>query len=168
MIDFSDMKLSIKIFLKRFISFFSIGLVALIGDVALGYGLMYLGVPTMIAIGFSFLLSLSLSYGYVRTYSFFGTTQDYHRGYVYFIIIALGGLGITLVGTSYLVKTFGLHPSLARFCMSAVSGAFNFSINGLYNFRVFGAKRAIQPDNIKSKITDEVNSNDSSKPHGTV
>ena len=142
------MKLRTKIFARRFASFFSIGFVALIGDVALGYALLHLGVPTMAAIGFSFLLSLTLSYGYVRTYSFFGTTQDYHRGYVYFIIIALGGLGITLVGTSYLVKTFGLHPSLARFCMSAVSGAFNFSINGLYNFKVLGVKRAILPDTI--------------------
>jgi putative flippase GtrA len=131
---------------KRFVSFFSIGFIALLGDVLLGYMLMRSGVPSHIAISIAFLKSLTLSYKFVRTYSFYGTIQDYHRGYLYFSIIAFGGLGITLAGTTYLVTTYTLHPSLARFCMSAVSGTFNFFINGIYNFKVVAVTRARKPD----------------------
>jgi putative flippase GtrA len=131
---------------KRFVNFFGIGFVSLLGDVLFGYLLMNIGVPTLVAISIAFLLSLTLSYGFMRTYSFYGTQQEYRRGYLYFVIIAIGGLGITLTGTSYLVATFSFHPSVARFFMSAFSGAFNFFVNGIYNFRVLGVTRARRPD----------------------
>lgn len=123
--------------LKRLVSFFIIGFLGLLAELALTAFFIYvLEMQYVIAIGLGFFISLVISYFIFRKYTFKGTERGVTSGLVYFSIIAVGGLCISMGGGYLAVTYIGLSPILARFLLGGVSGLFNFLINLVYNFKV--------------------------------
>ena len=90
----------------------------------------------VLAIGLGFFISLIVSYFFFRKYTFKGTKRGFTSGLIYFTVIAIGGLIISM-GGGYLAVTYvELNPIVARFLLGGVSGLFNFLVNLVYNFKV--------------------------------
>lgn len=123
--------------LNRFISFVWIGTLILIFELLFVGLLLYATeLQYIFSIGIGFLISVTVSYFLFRKYTFSGTQRDVLPGYIYFTIIAGGGLVIVTAGSFTLVTYTDMHPLTARFILSGVSGSLNFLVNLLYNFRV--------------------------------
>lgn len=133
------MTVFVNTILKRLLGFASIGLLVFPLELLLAALLIEVfNVPYLWAITVSFFIAVSLAYKYYRKYSFYNSSQGQWRGYLYFILLALIGLGIALVGSYWLVTYVAIHPIIARGFMGIVTGLCNFSINLIYNFKVAG------------------------------
>lgn len=123
--------------LKRLLGFATVGAVVFPVELLLTTIFIELfGIPYLVAIALSFILVISAAYRYYRSLSFYNSTQSQWRGYLYFLLLALVGLSVALVGSYYLVSTFALHPTIARGIMGLLTGLCNFTINLVYNFKV--------------------------------
>ena len=122
---------------RRFLRFFVVGFLTLLGELALTAFLLYtLGIPAIPAIGLGFFISLVLSYFLFRKYAFHGTKRKHASGFTYFCIIAVMGVSVSMAGAELAINFLGIHPLVARFLVAGVTGVLNFLINLVYNFKV--------------------------------
>lgn len=118
---------------------------ALVGGGTFGFDLIllyvvteYLGVPYYLATAGAFLIAVSMNYFISRRFVFRGTERSLHRGYAYFITIALLGAALTTAGVALLVTYAGLYYMVARVLVAFVVGTINYLSNLFFNFRVVG------------------------------
>jgi putative flippase GtrA len=124
---------------KRFLHYSLIGLGTFLFDLALLFLFKEVfSVHYLWSAGSSFLIAVSINYLLSRHFVFRGTERSQVRGYVYFIAIALSGLGIVTGALYVLVEFFGLHYLLARVLIAGLSGIWNYSLNLFFNFKVAG------------------------------
>ena len=90
--------------------------------------------PKVPAAGISFIAANSIHYVFGRTWIYRGTERRVATGYVYFILNALVGLGITLVLFAGFMA-LGMHYILARIVTSMFAGLVLFVLNAVLNFR---------------------------------
>ena len=110
-----------------------------IGVFLFGLALLWLlveqfAVPKVPAAGISFIAANSIHYVFGRTWIYRGTERRVATGYVYFILNALVGLGITLVLFAGFMA-LGMHYILARIVTSMFAGLVLFVLNAVLNFR---------------------------------
>lgn len=118
---------------------------ALVGGGTFGFDLIllyvvteYFGVPYYLATAGAFLIAVSMNYFISRRFVFKGTERSLHRGYAYFITIALLGAALTTAGVALLVTYAGLYYMVARVLVAFVVGTINYLSNLFFNFRVVG------------------------------
>lgn len=90
------------------------------------------------AAGSAFLFATSINYIVNRRLVFKGTTRSRSAGYVYFLLIASGGLLIVTSGMYLLVEVLGLYYLLARILVSLLTGVWSYPMNLFLNFKVAG------------------------------
>jgi putative flippase GtrA len=95
-------------------------------------------VPYYVATPISFLIAVSCNYVLSRQLVFSATERSWHRGYVYFAVIAVLGAAITTGLVALLVSYVGLHYLIARILVAGLVGIGNYLFNLYVNFKVVG------------------------------
>jgi putative flippase GtrA len=97
-----------------------------------------MGVPYYIATPCSFLIAVSGNYLLSRRFVFKGTQRSWHRGYIYFAVVALLGAGVTTILMIGLVSWLGVYFLVARTIVAGLVGMANYLFNLYVNFKVVG------------------------------
>jgi putative flippase GtrA len=133
------MTMSLQKSVSRFLRYTTIGVGTLLIDLALLYlATTYLHIPYYIATGLSFLIAVSINYSLSRAHIFRGTERSWHRGYLYFALIGIGGALLTTALVVLLVSTFGLYYIFARILVAGIVGIVNYLSNLYFTFKVAG------------------------------
>lgn len=95
-------------------------------------------VPYLVSTALAFMIAVSINYFISRKYVFKGTNRKIHHGYVYFILVAVGGALAVTGAVALLVTTFAMHYLVARVLVACVVGIGNYLFNLHFNFKVVG------------------------------
>lgn len=98
----------------------------------------FIGLPYYVSTWIGFVICVSINYFVSRRFVFKGTTRRIHHGYLFFIVVALGGASLVSGAVAFLVTTFSLHYLVARTLVACVVGFGNYLFNLYVNFKVVG------------------------------
>ena len=98
----------------------------------------YFGLNVLFATGLAFLIALSINYFLSRRFVFKYSARDLKEGYVYFLIVALIGMGFTVALMWGLMTYTALSVLISRILVAFFVGLGNYFVNLLYNFKVAG------------------------------
>ena len=122
---------------RRFLRYSGVGVGTFVLDLGLLYSLTtYAHVAYYVATPISFFVGVSLNYAISREVVFRGTERSWHRGYMHFLIIAVGGMVLTTVSVVLLVQFGGLPYLVARVLVAGGVGVCNYLLNLYWNFKV--------------------------------
>lgn len=125
--------------IRRFLRYTLVGGSTFAFDLFLLYlATTYVHVPYYLATPAAFLIAVSINYLVSRKHVFGGTERSLHAGYLYFIVFALLGAGITTLGVTVLVTYLGLYFLYARVLVALLVGTLNYLSNLFFNFKVVG------------------------------
>ncbi len=83
----------------------------------------------------AFIITVSFGYGISRLFVFKESHRAYVSGYINFVLISLGGLGIVIGGMFLLVKVFEVYYLYARMIVIIFTFTWTYLLNSLFNFR---------------------------------
>jgi putative flippase GtrA len=105
-------------------------------DLALLWALVELGgMGKLLAAALAFIAANSIHYVFGRTWIFRGTDRGVASGYVYFLINAAIGLGVTMSLFAAFISWTSINYLVARILVSVVAGLTVFLLNAVWNFR---------------------------------
>jgi len=123
----------------RFGKYSAIGVFTFLCDLGMLYAAVsWFGIAYYIATPVTFLIAVSGNYVLSRQMVFKGTTRSLHGGYVYFIVAALLGAGVTTGLVAVLVSFVGFYFVAARVAVAGVIGVGNYLFNLYFSFKVAG------------------------------
>lgn len=126
-----------SLLLKRFLNFSAIGVPSVGFELLITFMcLEYFATTKFMAIAIAFGIAFSLSYFLMRHFAFFGTKRKLGRGYIYFLGIALVGGFLVSFSSVFISYIFNISIFMARPIVGCISGLLNFTINGVFNFKV--------------------------------
>jgi putative flippase GtrA len=124
--------------LRRFVAYSSVGVSTFLLDLGLIFLFVtYVNLHPTIAIGLGFLIAISINFFFSYHWVFRGTARRPLSGYLLFLSIALGGLGVVVGGTWLLHTILSLDLYLARILVAGFVGTMNFILNTFFNFKVY-------------------------------
>lgn len=124
---------------KRFLRYATVGGSTFAFDLVLLWVMTeFLLVPYLVSTALAFMIAVSINYFISRRYVFKGTARRIHHGYVYFILIAVGGAFAVTGAVALLVTTLAMHYLVARVLVACVVGIGNYLFNLHFNFKVVG------------------------------
>ena len=127
--------------LKRFLKYSSIGFGTFVFDLSLLYILVEVFIFNyLFCAGAAFFVAISLNYVISRRLVFSETKKGFSSGYLHFLLIALVGMLVTLLGMALLVSVLGIHYLLARCIVACFVGAGNYLSNLYLNFKIANAE----------------------------
>lgn len=131
----------VKLFLKRSARYVSIGVGTFCIDLALLFFFIdVLALNVLVSAGLAFLGALSLNYLLARKYVFLHSNRGIVEGYVYYIIIALSGMSVTVFLMWVLTTHTDLHFAVSRSLIAFFVGIANYFANLIFNFKVAGVE----------------------------
>jgi putative flippase GtrA len=105
-------------------------------DLALLWALVrWAGMGKITAAALGFIAANTLHYALGRTWIFRGTDRGLAAGYVYFLLNATIGLGVTLALYAAFLRFTSIDYLLARVIVSVFAGLAVFLLNAVLNFR---------------------------------
>jgi putative flippase GtrA len=124
---------------KRFLRYATVGGSTFAFDLVLLWIMTeFLSIPYLVSTALAFMVAVSINYFVSRKYVFKGTSRRIHHGYVYFILIAVGGALAVTGAVALLVTTLAMHYLVARVLVACVVGIGNYLFNLHFNFKVVG------------------------------
>ena len=124
-------------FVRRFFQYSMVG----VGTYALDLCLIFifktfLNFPDAIAVGLGFLIAVSINFLISYIWIFKGTDRHHATGYMYFVGIAIFGLGVIVVGTLSIKTLLGIDLYIARTIVAGIVGILNYTLNSVFNFKM--------------------------------
>lgn len=105
-------------------------------DLALLWALVrWAGIGELPAAAIGFVAANTLHYALGRSWIFRGTERAVASGYVYFLVNAVIGLGVTMALYAAFLRFTGLNYLVARVIVSVFAGLAVFVLNAVLNFR---------------------------------
>ena len=130
---------AVRLEFKRFMRYTVAGLSTFFFDLFLLFVFIdYFHINYLVATSTAYLIAVTINYYLCRTHVFHGTERRVHTGYVYFVVIALMGMGIVTFGMFIFLEFLHMHYILARLIISAMVGIWNYPMNLFVNFKVAG------------------------------
>ncbi len=104
-------------------------------------GLLYIfytlvGIPYLLAIPLTFLVTTTANYVATRKLIFPETDQKMIKGFAFFATLTAVYVGCITLGVVFLVELFGVNVYVARILSGFIFSAIGFFVNGRYNFHV--------------------------------
>lgn len=128
-----------RLFFERGLRYFAIGFGTFGVDLALLFFFIdTLGWEVLFSTAVAFVGALTLNYFLARRYVFLHSDRGVLRGYVYFITIALLGMGATVSLMWALLEYTAFHYALSRLLIAIFVGVANYFANLFFNFKVVG------------------------------
>lgn len=125
--------------LRRFLKYSAVGISTFALDLVILFILIdFYDLHYVLAAGLAFVVAVTINYWISRRYVFPGTLRGVRDGYVNFLLIALTGLSIVMMGMYLLVTVFGIGYLLARVISASITGFWNYLMNLFVNFKVVG------------------------------
>lgn len=125
--------------LRRFFRYSIVGVSTFAIDLAILWVLIdFFEVNLFLAAAIGFLIGVSINYAVSRVWVYQGTNRSFTRGYVYFLILALVGVGATILLMWLLTAFTNLHYITVRVIVAGFVGLSTYLLNLHLNFRVVG------------------------------
>ena len=90
----------------------------------------------LLAVAITFVVGTTIQYAVTHWWVFEETSREFEDGYIYFMVVALVGLFMTLGGIILLSSFFHVRLILARIIVAIVVGLWNFFANYFLSFRM--------------------------------
>lgn len=125
--------------MRRFFRYTIVGVSTFLVDLAILWALIDLfEVNLFLAAAIGFLLGVSLNYFVSRTWVYQGTNRGFTRGYVYFLVLAFLGVGMTVLLMWLLTAFTNFHYITVRVIVASFVGIGTYLLNLHLNFKVVG------------------------------
>lgn len=120
--------------IKQFIQYAFAGAIAFVGDFAMFYLALQVGIHYLIATSLGFCVGLLCNFMLCITWIWRGTSATKPKDFIVFSAIGLAGLGIATSFMWLLVETAHIAPLIAKILTSAVVLIWNFTLRKLLVF----------------------------------